>query len=141
MRERELDVLRSAFAAFCDGDIDGMLEHVHEKVELHTYVEGAFFGHPGMRAWVESMDETWAEWSVTVEEFIDAGPCAIVVTRFRSRSRHNGITTEMGFWAVWEVVDGKAAFGRHEVSMEAALETARSPLHRPAGTQRADQSL
>jgi len=129
MQEAELNVVRVIYDALCRGDIDGLLEFVHDDIELHSYVEGAFRGHAELLEWFRNMDEAWDPWSVAVEAIVDAGPCAIVVTRLHGRSRASRITTELAFCVVCEVVDGKAAFVRHLLDVDAALAAARSPLH------------
>jgi len=128
MREAELNVVRVVYGALSRGDFDGMLEFVHEDIELHTYVEGVFRGHAAVLEWLRNMDEVWDPWSVAVETIVDAGPCAIVVTRLQGQSSSSRITTDLPFWVVCEVVDGKVAFVRHLLDVDAALSAARSPL-------------
>ncbi|MEK6325911.1 MAG: nuclear transport factor 2 family protein [Actinomycetota bacterium] len=109
MSEENVQIVRSAFAAFNRGDLSGVLEPLSD--DLVTY-RAAPFGdsHHGPDGFLEAtMDwiEGFAEWSVTPEEFIDAGDRVVVRSVQEGCGEESGAPVTGVFWFVHALRQGK----------------------------------
>jgi ketosteroid isomerase-like protein len=69
--------------------------------------------------WLRSeFDDARAE----VDELMDAGDQVVVGSTVRGRGRHSGARTQLTFWQVWTVQNGKFVRGQGFASRAEALE-------------------
>ena len=69
----------------------------HEAVEVHdhdTPDQGDYRGHEGLARWLEDWGAAWAEWSIDVDEFIDAGDSVVILIRMNTEGRGSGIKAQ-----------------------------------------------
>jgi ketosteroid isomerase-like protein len=56
----DVEVVRAMFAAWMDGRVDGMLEHIDEEVMWHPSIWSSggvsYHGHAGVREWASQFD-------------------------------------------------------------------------------------
>jgi ketosteroid isomerase-like protein len=74
-----------------------------------------------LREWLSP----WQDWRCEAEEFVVAGACVVVLTRYSGRGKESGVSVDTQGAHVWTMRDGKAV--RLEVfsSRTKALEMAR----------------
>ena len=85
-------------------------ESMHEEIEAHDHDvvdAGEYRGHAGFRRWLENWDVAWAEFSMTPEDFLDAGNRVVSVFRMKATGRGSGVPVERQDAIVWEIRDGK----------------------------------
>jgi ketosteroid isomerase-like protein len=96
------------------GDIDGLLDELHPKVEwrsaMHELMGGketVFRGHAGVRRMIGDLYETFDEVCFEISEFRDVGDGVVAIGRQRTRGRASGIESEAPIAFVTKVRDGK----------------------------------
>lgn len=129
-RQREnLDLVRRAFDAFDDSDIESVLALADPDVEVYMPATmpngGTFHGHHGYLLWVGRWLEAWDEFSIEVRESEPVGD-AHVITHVRQRGigRGSGVPVEMNVWYVNELRDRKFVALHLYPTYEEALEVA-----------------
>jgi ketosteroid isomerase-like protein len=97
MSPEDLATVRDAYDAFGRGDMDALERLLHPDIEWRTTPEVPFLGTykgldeflRGMNEWTESFDELTTQ----IEDFIDAGECALGLpphARARQGQRRRG---------------------------------------------------
>jgi ketosteroid isomerase-like protein len=107
MSEENVEIVRRSLVAFVEtGEpfwavTDEAVEvYDHDVPERETYV-----GYDGIRRWLEIWGEPWAEWSLTPQEFVDAGAAVIAFFRLKVRG-HSGVEIERDDAIVYRLRDG-----------------------------------
>jgi ketosteroid isomerase-like protein len=112
MSEENVQLIRTALAAWSRGDLDAVLELTHPDVEYRT--SGAFpglrtvyQGREGFARFTREFRDPWEEITFTPDRLVDAGDQVAVLGRFDARGR-DGIVVgkELGF--VFTMRDGLA---------------------------------
>src|SRR5271166_1005988 len=67
---------------------------------------GEFKGHTGFAQWLENWGAAWADYTMTPEEFLDAGENVVSVFRMKATGR-GGVEVERQDAIVWEIGDRK----------------------------------
>jgi ketosteroid isomerase-like protein len=126
MSQESVEVVRSGFSAFEQGDVSRMLELMAD--DLVTYradPDGAtYHGKEGFLEATADWTEGFSDWSVIPEEFIDAGDFVVVHVRQIVRGEASGISVEGAFWFVFEVHDARVTRVSFYVRKVEALEAA-----------------
>ncbi len=82
-------------------------------------------GIEGARQFVSDWSETWDNWEVVVEEYLDAGGDQVVtILRQSGTAKSSGLRVDMRLGQIWTVRDGKQARMRMYASPEEALRDA-----------------
>jgi ketosteroid isomerase-like protein len=104
MSQENVELVRGGFDAFREGDLSRLLDLMAD--DLVTYradPDGAtYHGKEGFFNATADWTEDFSEWSVTPEEFMDAGDCVLVRVRQMARGEASGIPVEGEFWFVFE---------------------------------------
>jgi uncharacterized protein len=93
MSKEDVETVRSAYEAFNSGDIDSVLAVMDDDIEWHepgggNAPSGTFNGPQSVAGDVfASVPESFEEFRVETDQFIDAGEHVVVVGRFRGRSK------------------------------------------------------
>lgn len=137
-RQRELaELARRGIDAFNRGDIEAVLEQLHEDVEVYTSPElpnaGTYRGHDGFLRWATQWSEAWEEFRVELEriEFVGEHYEVVTVRQF-GRGAGSGVEVEMRIVQLYEVHDDKATRFHYYPDRETALAAAQR-LSREAG--------
>lgn len=108
----EIELVRAAFAAMADGDLDAVLALMHEEVvfvPLAAAVTGeSYTGHDGLRAWQADRAAVW-DFAIQIDDVEAAGERALVCGRMRARGLGGGVEVDMASWWVVAVRDGKVS--------------------------------
>lgn len=112
MARSPLEVVRSAYQAFGEGDLDALLQHVAEPAEW-TFVgsrglpyTGSWRGKPQIARWFGAILEVDEVLELEPREFLAGGEHVTVLGRERTRARPSGATFEAGWVHVFTVRDG-----------------------------------
>jgi ketosteroid isomerase-like protein len=110
--EEQFEIIRKAWTAFSDFDLDGGLALVEEDAEVIPFgaaMEGRRYeGHEQIRRWFEQ--EIWSswEWFQTIpEEYRLVDNRLLVYAHWRARGRESGIDLDIPATWVVKVTDGK----------------------------------
>jgi ketosteroid isomerase-like protein len=124
---QNVNVLREGIAALNRGDVEAALAISDEEVVLipqRSATEGAYRGHPGMRAWFADTAATFEVFRWDVEELRDLGDRVLAIGKVHIRARGSGIETEVTSAGIATFRDGKMVrwedFGDVERATEAA---------------------
>lgn len=115
MSENSVEVVRSMYGAFAVGDVPAVLEKMDPRIEWNE-AEGFPYadGNPyiGPDAVVEGvfarLGSEWDDWSLTIDELLDAGDTVVATGRYRGTYKQSGDAIDAQFVHVWKVQDGKA---------------------------------
>jgi|SRR5215211_2190892 len=126
MSQENVELIRRGFAAFERGDLSQMLDPmVDDLVTYRADPDGAtYHGKEGFLQATADWTEGFSEWSVTPEEFIDAGNCVLARVRQLARWESSGISVEGEFWFVFEVRGTSVAKIGFYIRQDEALEAA-----------------
>lgn len=115
MAERDVERIRQVYADFARGDIDAVLAAFHDDIEW-IEPDGYFPGARGTHRGVEAVREIfavyprhWDEFSVEMEEYVDAGDQVVVLGRSHFKPRGGGERRSSRLCNVWTMRDGKAS--------------------------------
>jgi ketosteroid isomerase-like protein len=126
MSQENIELIRDGFAAFERGDLSQMLDLMAD--DLVTYradPDGAtFHGKEGFFEATAEWTEGFSDWSVVLEELIDAGDFAVARVRQIARGEGSGISVEGAFWFVFEVRGAKVTQLSFYIRRSEALEAA-----------------
>ena len=107
-----VDIARSSYAAFARDDLDGVLVLLDDNIEWH---QAQGLPHGGLYRGVEEVRQHvfepldrdwWQEFTVTPEEFLDAGDEIVVLGRYRGVAKGTGRTLDVPFVHVWTISAG-----------------------------------
>ena len=112
----DIEVVKSAFAAFAARDLDRVLALADPDIEF-TAVTGEhagrtepYRGHDGMRQYFRDVAAIWEELRLTPRDFRASGDRILVTGRVSARSRSRTVSGSTGW--IWRVRDGKVTYVR-----------------------------
>jgi ketosteroid isomerase-like protein len=92
--EQDLELVRRVMEAVAGGDPQAALQHVDPAVEFDARVRPdgkVWHGHDGLRQALFEWTQTWSDWELENERYIDAGAGRVVVLwRETGRARASG---------------------------------------------------
>lgn len=101
-------------------------ETMDEDVECHDHdvpEGGNHRGHEGFVRFIRNWNDAWADWSMDVEKYVDAGDSVVVFGRMRATGQ-SGITLERDDAIVYTVQDARIVridyFNNRPDALEAA---------------------
>jgi ketosteroid isomerase-like protein len=122
MSQENVDLIRRIYAAW--DRQESAREFIDEAVE---YINPPYAVERGTRHGRRSFSavrDTYDQFDVRIDEFIDAGEDVVVLARYEARGRGSGVEVEGEHGYVWTVRDGKAVrfkwFQHHAEALEAA---------------------
>jgi ketosteroid isomerase-like protein len=121
----DIEVVKTAFAAFAARDLKAVLALAHPDVEFsavtgeHAGRTEPYRGHEGLRQYFRDVGSLWEELVLTPGEYRSSGGLVLVTGRVSARSRSRTVTGSTGW--IWRVRDGKVAYGRVYESAADAL--------------------
>lgn len=112
MSQENGEIVQRAYEAFARGDGDAALRDLDVEVEVYPPKgfpgAASFHGRKAFRAYVERWLESWDEYRMTPEEFIEAGDQVLVIYGAVGRRQGSGVEVESRFGHVWTILDGNA---------------------------------
>ena len=130
MSRESIDVIRAAYDAYNDGDLDRLIDLYSPDAEMEIQVLGQIHrGHAEIRKSFEDFFDVVESPHTEPLEFIEEGEQLVVPVRIRGRLRHTGITDEMmptEMVHVFAVRKGKIVWNFICIDRDAAVQAARS---------------
>jgi ketosteroid isomerase-like protein len=83
---------------------------LHEEIEVHDHDimdAGDYRGHAGVGRWLEDWAAAWSEYTMELEEFLDAEARVVAFVRQRTIGQSSGVALEREDAMVFEVRDGR----------------------------------
>jgi ketosteroid isomerase-like protein len=127
MSQENVEIVRSAFQAFEQGDMEAVLRLCDENIEITQASEllGVArnqYGHAGVLEAFAIWPDLWDDYQVEILRLADIGDHVIVTTINRGRGKDSGVPVEMPFTFLFSVRAGKIAEWRLFMREEQALE-------------------
>jgi len=133
MSEQNVQIVRRGYELYAAGDLEGVTALLSANAEVADAgglgvagtAAGTRFGPEGFLRANEEALESFEEYRVEPEEFIDAGEAVVVRVRIFGRGRASGANLDIRVAHLWVLRDGKAVRGDVYRTTEEALEAAR----------------
>jgi len=87
-------------------------------------LRGTYDGVDGANAFLAEWLESFEDWTLDIEEVVDAGDQAVAVVRQHGKAKHGGPDVEMRFAHLWTFRDGLAVRAEMYADPNEALEAA-----------------
>jgi ketosteroid isomerase-like protein len=87
-------------------------------------IPGTFVGVEEINRWLAEWLESFDNWSIEIEETLDAGDLVVTIVRQRGKAKHGGPPVEQRLAQVWTFRDGLIARMNMYADREEALEAA-----------------
>ena len=129
MSEEKVEVVRLWWTGFNEHRMPP-LELCDERIEIGMLsefpVQGPYYGHDGVRRWVQDMFEVIDEPRIELVEIIDAedGETVVTVQRALGRMRHTQLEADFQWATVWAVKAGNVLRAQGYATKAEALEAA-----------------
>jgi ketosteroid isomerase-like protein len=131
MSPENVEIVRSAFAAWNRGDYEAWLDLWGDEAELYpmrSQLEGgAYHGHDGLRRFVADMAEDWDELRFQVDDVRSTGEQIVGLGRFRARGRASGAELDVPLGVVGVVRGERIVYARFFSNPRDALKAAGVP--------------
>ena len=130
MSQENVEVVRRVWAALNEDPPRLLLEVFEEDVEIRNPPEfplqGPFRGHEGARIWFRESWEVFTGLHHELDEVIDVGDGATVISvqRVQGRTRHMGLETNLRWAGVFTFRAGKVLRAQGYMHRREALEAA-----------------
>jgi ketosteroid isomerase-like protein len=127
MSEARVELLRTAYRALSQRDIDGWLAATRPDAEMRDFTAepGVYRGHQELRAWAASGLEVSASWELTPAEFVEAPHGRLFVrVDVTATSAGAGVPVEGVVYNVFEFSGTKVASIANFLDEADALEAA-----------------
>src|SRR3981081_258446 len=111
MSEANVELVRAAFLAFQQRDIDAVLRLCAENIEITQPAElpdvsRRQHGHAGVLEAFAIWPEQWDDYEIEILRLSEVGAHVVVTTMQRGRGRESGVQVEMPFTFVLSVRTG-----------------------------------
>jgi len=120
-----VQAVRHAFESSLRGDqapLFALLDRDVAVVDHDLPDGGEYHGVEGFREWAATWDESWEEWRMEPQSFIDAGNRVVVLLKLLAVGRGSGVRVVRDDGMVWTLRDGGAVRVEYYGSGEGALE-------------------
>lgn len=113
-----VEIVKRSYAAFSDGDLDGVLADLHPEIEWQQAQGlphgGIYHGVDQVRRNIfEPLDaEWWEEFAAEPSEFLDAGSDVVVLGRYVGVAKGTLKLLDVPFVHAWTIRDEKAVLFR-----------------------------
>jgi ketosteroid isomerase-like protein len=125
--------VRLGFDAFARGDIDAVLDLLHDEAEWSPGI-GPVLGVETLRGkeairrfFVHDLFDGFDEFRAEALSVEAVGDHALVASRYTGRGERSGLEVDQTFWAVYWIRDGKLVAFRDFESRAAALAALEAP--------------
>ena len=132
MWQENVEIVRSMYEAFNDGDRDRAIAYLHPDAELHQPPElpdvGTYRGLAEFQRGINLWLDEWESFRYEIEDLTDLGDRVLMEIRLWGIAKGSGVETERrDVFHLWTIRDGKAQccevyFNRPDALEAAGLE-------------------
>jgi hypothetical protein len=130
MSQENVEIVRRAYEAFNQGDLEGMVADFAPGFEFLP--TGAVPGagarvRGGPEGWRELVNWFWAEFDdagAEIDELTEAGDKVLAEVTLQGRGKQSGVEATWHLWHLWVIEDGQVAYGQGFMRRAEALEAA-----------------
>jgi ketosteroid isomerase-like protein len=127
MSQENVEIVRAAFEAFEDGDMQAVLGLCDENIEITQAAELLDAsrnqrGHAGVLEAFAIWPDLWDDYRIEILRLVDTGDHVLVTTINRGRGKDSGVPVEMPFSFVFSLRAGKITEWRLFMLEEQAVE-------------------
>ena len=124
-----MEVVRSGYIAFAEGDIETVLSLLDPNVTLEEReptldTPSIYHGHQGLLDMVARVNEGLEDVKYAPERFVDMGDQVLVEVRRKGRGSFSGVSVERWQFHIWDIAEGRAIRFRTYADRQEALEAA-----------------
>jgi len=133
MPTTNLEIVREAYEAWSQGDLDAALDKfaadvIWQMAGVFPGIEPVYRGPEGVRRFSADFREPWESLTVEVGELAEIDEHRVLATvRFRGRGRGSGVETTAEFPQIWTLKDGSVVHLQSFADRSQALEAAGLP--------------
>jgi ketosteroid isomerase-like protein len=129
MSQENVEIVRRAYEAYNQGDIDGAVSDFAPDCRYTAAGTipdrtGVFHGREGYKEFIGWLRSEFDDAQAGIDELIDAGDTVVVGSTLRGRGKQSGAEAKFTFWQTWTIQNGKFAYGQGFASRDEALEAA-----------------
>ena len=128
MSEENVETVRLVYRAFQAGEVTELLGFLDPNIEaIPARIAGVprvYHGHEGFIDFMTEWFEPWDEYSIRLEELIDAGDRVVTVEHHVGRSNETGLEVAQPVSAIWTIKGGALGACRFFIDKHEALEAA-----------------
>jgi len=107
MSEENVEIVRRGMEAYVRGDIAGALAAADPDIVWNPSEEPACRGYDAVFSSLQQWEETWDDYAIRAEEYLDAGDSVVVKLQFKGRGKASGIEVTGGSYQVHTIREGK----------------------------------
>lgn len=114
MADSNTDILKAAFQAFADDDLDRVMEAWHDDIRWEGTnddrlpVGGRHEGKEDVMDSLRNIAAEWSDYSATPDEFVEDGDTVVVLGHVDATAKKTDNRVSYPFVHVWRFEDGKA---------------------------------
>jgi ketosteroid isomerase-like protein len=123
MSQENVEIIRRGYGHFmATGEVRAHADLVWDVSHLGWPDQQIYAGAEGANRFNAEWADSWDDWEMEAEDYLDAGERVVVILTQRGRSKTTGIPVEMRFAQVWTLRDGQGIRMEMYASVEEALE-------------------
>jgi ketosteroid isomerase-like protein len=107
MSQENVEIVRRAMEAYVRGDTAGALADVDPDIVWNPNEEPAGRGHNAVLSSLQGWEETWEDYSMRAEEYLDAGNKVVAALHFTGRGKASGVEVDARSYQVHTIREGK----------------------------------
>jgi len=108
MSQENVEFAQSVFTRWNAGERRFPDEEIHPEVVLVSRLLGtAVRGRAGVRRYLREIDEQFDQWTMTIEDWRDAGACVVALGHIRARGRRSGLALDQAVGILLEIRGGQ----------------------------------
>jgi ketosteroid isomerase-like protein len=127
MSRENVEIVRRAMEAYVRGDIAGALADTDPDIVWNPNEEPAGRGYDAVLSSLQGWEDTWDDYAMRAEEYLDAGDNVVVTLHFRGRGKASGIEVDTRSYQVHTIREGKIVEMIEFIDRAEALEAAGLP--------------
>lgn len=117
MPKKAEELVRRAYRAFSERDLDALMQIADPKIEIHTVTgmlagrDKPYRGHEGLIEYLRDVSEVWDEIELTAADFHELSDTRLVVFGRVGARRELAVIDAPNAW-MWEVGEGRIRSAR-----------------------------
>ena len=124
MSQENVEIIRRGYGHFmATGEVRAHADLVWDVSRLGWPDQQIYAGAEGANQFNAEWADSWDDWEMEAEDYLDAGESLLVILTQRGRSKATAIPVEMRFAEVWMLRDGQGIRMEKYASVEEALES------------------